>query len=308
MQKAYINALSELAAEDARVVSILADNGTDYDWLFQRDYPRQFLNVGIAEQNMVALGAGLSTCGYVPFMLTAGAFLAYRAYEFIRDDVCLPRRNVKLIASGSGLSIANLGPTHHTTEDLACLRPLPNLTILTPASPSQVGLAVREARRIDGPVYIRMGMSGEKELFDDQPAAYPYRACCLREGAHAAILAVGSMAEEGLIAAELLKAQGVDAAVYAFASMNPFDGETVRRLAKNVRLLVTAEEHSVTGGLGSACAEALAELPAHAPLARIGLEGRFAQGYGVLKQMRSMNGLDGASIATRVLDAWRKLP
>lgn len=306
MLRAYISALYELAQRDSRVISIQADNGTDYDWMFQRDFPDRFFNVGIAEQNMVALGAGLASKGFIPFVSTAGAFLTYRAGEFIRDDVCFGRRNVKMMASGSGLSISNLGPTHHTTEDLAFLRALPNLTILSPTTPSEVGAAVAEAYRIDGPVYLRLGMNGEPELGEPCGSADPYHARCLKGGEQTAIFVTGSIAAEALEAAQMLDTFGISTGVYSFAALSPLDRDTIFRIASSVRLVVTLEEHSVIGGLGSAVAECLSELPAHAPVCRMGLMG-FAKGYGTLAQMRRTNHLDGLSVAERIKKQWEAL-
>lgn len=301
MQKAYIEALFALAQADASILSIAADNGTDYDWLFQRDLPEQFLNVGISEQNMVAVAAGLSTTGFIPFVTTAGAFMVYRAYEFIRDDICLGKRNVKMFASGSGMSISNLGPTHHTTEDVALLRTLPNLTVFSPATPSELKRAVNEAYRIAGPVYIRAGMSGERDdlvTFDRLD-----KACCVVEGREAALCVSGSIVHEAVQAAARLKASGINAGVYHFAQLMPFDAETVERLADEAKLIVTLEEHSRFGGLGGLVAEVLAERSKHAPLMRLGLEG-FACGYGTQAEMRKQNHLSADDVFQAV---WSKM-
>ena len=155
MQSAYIGKLMELAEQDARVLHILADSGTGYDEMFRRNFPEQIYNFGISEENMVAAAAGMATVGKIPFVFTAGAFLAYRSLEFIRDDICFQNLNVKIIGMGSGLSWSSLGPTHHTTEDIAVLRSLPNLMILSPATPRQVSECLETAYGHTGPVYMR---------------------------------------------------------------------------------------------------------------------------------------------------------
>lgn len=167
MQSAYIGKLMELAEKDSRIMHILADSGTGYDEMFRKNFPGQMVNFGIAEENMVAAAAGLATTGMIPFVYTAGAFLAYRAIEFIRDDVCFQNLNVKIVGMGAGLSWSSLGPTHHTTEDLAMLRAIPNLMILSPATPMQVAAAVQTAYEHDGPVYIKIGMNREREFYED---------------------------------------------------------------------------------------------------------------------------------------------
>ena len=166
MQSAYIGKLMELAERDSEVLHILADSGTGYDEMFRRNFPEQIYNFGISEENMVAAAAGMAAVGKKPFVFTAGAFLAYRSLEFIRDDICFQNLNVKIIGMGSGLSWSSLGPTHHTTEDIAVLRAIPNLMILSPATPRQVSAYLKMAYEYEGPVYMRIGMNHEREIFD----------------------------------------------------------------------------------------------------------------------------------------------
>ena len=166
MQRAYINALYELIKQGRNVISCLSDSGTDYDELIAREFPDQCINFGISENNKVAAASGLAACAKIPFVYTTNAFLAYRSYEFIRDDICLQNRNVKLVGMGCGLSWSTLGSTHHTTEDIAALKALPNLTIFSPASPLELEKVVKKAYEINGPIYIRMGMSNEKEIYE----------------------------------------------------------------------------------------------------------------------------------------------
>ncbi len=300
MQRAYINALSSLAEKDKRVVSVLADNGTDYDWLFERDFPDRFFNVGIAEQNMVAMGAGLASCGYIPFVLTAGSFLIYRAYEFIRNDICFANKNVKLIGSGSGLSISNLGPTHHTTEDLSLLRSLPNLKVFTPSSPSEVTQAVQEAYLASGPVYIRLGMSGEAEVFNETDKSLFGKARVIKQGNDVYLLSSGSIISEALKAADELEGAGVSVGIVSFSVIKPFDADIIEDIFNKAKLLVSIEDHSVIGGLGSAVAEILSSKKEHAPLLRIGIEDCFASGYGTQNQIRKINNIDSSAIVKRI--------
>ena len=304
MQKAYIDALFALASEDKKVLSLVADNGTDYDWLFHRDFPNQFHNVGIAEQNMVAMAAGLADTGMIPFVTTAGAFLIYRAYEFIRNDICIGHKNVKLIATGSGMSISNLGPTHHTTEDIALLQSLPGLTVFSPSTPEEVHIAVREAYKINGPVYIRMGMTGESNFAE--PPESIYTANCLAEGSDVAICFSGSIGKSVLDAAEKLKEKGISAGVYSFSCLNPLDVKTIDKLSQQVSLVITVEDHNRTCGLGGLIANVLAGKRCHAPLLTIGTNG-FAVGYGRQDEMRHQNGLSPDAIADVILKKWEAM-
>ena len=165
MNSAYIGKLMELAEKDNDVIHLLADSGTGYDEMFRRNFPDQIYNFGIGEENMVAAAAGMASAGKKPFVFTAGAFLAYRCMEFIRDDVCFQNLNVKIVGMGSGLAWSSLGPTHHTTEDISILRVIPNLMILSPATPKQVAECVQTAYEHLWPVYIKFCMNHENEFF-----------------------------------------------------------------------------------------------------------------------------------------------
>lgn len=162
MRDTYLKILYELAKRDSNVVSLVCDNGLIIYDDFRRDFPDRYYNFGIAEANMVGAAAGMASCGKIPFVYTISAFIAYRAYEFLRDDVCFQNQNVKLIGIGSGLTYSTLGPSHHTTEDIGLLRSLPNLTVFSPATRAEVRWMMEEAYRIRGPVYIRLGNNNDE--------------------------------------------------------------------------------------------------------------------------------------------------
>ena len=306
MQTAYINALYELMGKDARVCSLLSDSGTEYDEMLMREFPNQCYNFGIAEQGKVAAAAGMASCGKIPFVYTSGAFLAYRAYEFIRDDVCFQRKNVKIIGMGSGLSWSTLGPSHHTTEDFSVLRSLPHMTVFSPASPYEVRQCVNAAYQLDGPVYVRLGMSREKEIYESPDYAFvPGKNIQIAQGKDAAVLCTGSIIEEVLKASEYLLPEGISARIINVHTIKPFDQGHIREIAGDFKHLFTVEEHNVTGGLGTAVCEALAGLGAAVKLTRIGLDDCFAQGYGTHAQVLEKNGLDGKSIADKIMRAMR---
>lgn len=300
MQKAYMSALCEIAGEDRNVLSLLADSGTGYDELFRRYFPEQMLDFGIAEENMVSAAAGLAMCGKIPFVYTAGAFLAYRSLEFIRDDICFQNLNVKIVGMGAGLSWSTLGVTHHTTEDLGALRALPNLTVFSPACPREVEKTVRAAYEIHGPVYIKIGMNNEPDVYGEDYEFVTGRQYLLRDGKDVCIFAAGGIVAEVLAAAQLLAEAGVDAAVVNVPTIAPFDTEYVLEMAKRYPAVFTVEEHSITGGLGSAVAETLSEGGAGVRFRRIGLAGCFAKGYGTHAQVRAANGLDGPGIFRQI--------
>ena len=301
MQKAYLMTLFEIAESDSNVVLLLADSGSGYDELFRQSLPEQMVDFGIAEENMVAAASGMASCGSIPFVYTAGTFLAYRSMEFIRDDVCLQNRNVKLIGMGSGLAWSTLGPTHHTTEDLGILRSLPGLTVLTPSCPSMAAKCVRFAYEHRGPVYIRLGMGGEPELYLDDYDIMRGGSICLSDGSDVTIFSCGSLLSEVQKAVEALCEDGISAKLIDMYSISPFDKETVLCEAQSGRPLIVIEEHNITGGLGSAVSEVIAENGVATRFLRIGLNGTFATGYGTHGEVRKQNELDAESLKSRVL-------
>lgn len=301
MQKAYINALYEIMQTDKRVASLLSDSGTDYDVMMAREMPEQCFNFGIAEQNKVGIAAGMAMLGKIPFVYTSGAFLAYRSYEFIRNDVCYQNQNVKIVGMGSGTAWRTLGPSHHTTEDIAALRAIPNLTVLSPSTPNATAACVRAAYKHQGPVYLRMGMSGETEYYDADLSIEPGKSLVLDRGSDVAIFSTGSILCEVMDASRILKSEGISCSVIDICSIKPIDEEQILQSAKAHRLLVSVEEHSIYGGLGGAVSEVIAENGLACPLMRIGLDNCFAKGYGTQFEVREKNCLDSAGIAKQIL-------
>lgn len=302
MQKAYVTALYELMKADRRVISCLSDSGTDYDELMAREFPRQVVNFGICENNQVAASAGMAAAGKLPFVYTTGAFLAYRSYEFLRDDICLQNRNVKLVGMGTGVAWSTLGPTHHTTEDLALLRALPNLTVLSPATPRELAAAVREAYDHQGPIYIRMGMSGEAEYFDEGREFGIGKSVVVREGGDLTVFTTGAILDQVMQAAERLQEAGVSARVIHLHSIKPLDEENILLECGRQPQLFTVEEHNVLGGIGTAIADLCGTHGVPIRLHKIGLRDAFAEGFGTRPQVLRQNRLDGDGIFKQILD------
>lgn len=303
MQTAYLTALYDLMKSDGRVCSLLSDSGTEYDKLLFRDFPDRCYNFGIAEALQVSAAAGMAAMGKIPFVYTTGAFLAYRAYEFIRDDVCLPRRNVKLVGIGMGTGMgqwSTLGPSHHTTEDIAALRALPHLTLLSVSTPRQLAAMVPVAAQMDGPVYIRMGMAGEAECYPEGYVFTPGGPESLLPGGDYAVFVTGTLLEEVRPAVLALREQGVDMALWDVHTLKPFPEEAVVAAAAGKRAVFTVEEHNTVGGLGSAVAQALVQAGVSVPFYPLGLPDRFGQGYGTTMEVRKANGLDADSIARQI--------
>lgn len=302
MNSAYIGKLMELAERDERVIHLLADSGTGYDEMFRRNFPDRIYNFGIAEENMVAAAAGMATAGKIPFVFTAGAFLAYRSMEFIRDDVCFQNLNVKIVGMGSGLSWSSLGPTHHTTEDIAVLRSIPNLMILSPATPKQVAECVEKAYEHNGPVYIRIGMNHEREYYDGDTTV-PTEPDVLFDGKDAVIYVTGSILEEVYECCEKLKSQGIGVKLVNITTLKPFDERFFLKDAALFDTVITVEEHNIHGGLAGILAEIAVFNKAGVKIVPIGIEDSFAAGYGDIKGVRKANGLDADSIYEKIRKA-----
>lgn len=303
MNSAYVGKLMELAEKDKNVLHLLADSGTGYDEMFRRNFPEQIFNFGIGEENMVAAAAGMASVGKIPFVYTAGAFLAYRSMEFIRDDVCFQNLNVKIVGMGSGLSWSSLGPTHHTTEDVAVLRAIPNLMILSPATPKQVMECVQKAYEHNGPVYIKIGMNHEKEFFSDDYVYDQNKNDLLMDGDDVAVFTTGSILEEVYKACEKLNAEGIKTKLINVTSLKPFCSVDVIDAAKNFGKIITIEEHNIYGGLAGIISEINTFNGLGAKVYPIGINDTFAKGYGNQLSVRKANELDAESIYNKIKKA-----
>ncbi len=303
MRNAYIAELYDLAKKDPRIMALVADNGAIVYDKYREAYPGRFINFGIAEANMVGVAAGLAHCGKIPFCYTIAAFLTMRAFEQIRNDVCLQKSNVKLVGIGAGFVYSDLGPTHHAVEDLAMLRALPGMTLFAPADPLEARLATREAARINGPVYLRIATSKTPEIYKKDYEFVPGKAVTLSDGEDITLIATGNIVHEALKAADMLKKEGKSVRLLNMHTIKPLDRQAVIEAARETMGILTIEEHAINGGLGSAVAEALAEddgLPVR--FARMGLRGTFPKGYGTLEEMKKLNGLSAEHIAKRAGD------
>lgn len=273
---AFATTLEAMAAEDPRIAAVVNDsvNSTKLK-NFRAKFPERFVNVGIAEQNMVGVGAGLANGGMIPFVCGATCFLTARAMEQLKVDLGYAKNNVKLCGMSSGMAYGELGATHHSIEDLAWTRVIPNLTVIVPVDPIETRAALRWARDHEGPVFIRLSRMPVPELLPADYAFEPGHAVTLREGSDVTLIANGVLVVRALEAAEKLAAQGISARVLNASSMAPFDRATVVRAAKETRGIVTVEEASIYGGLGGAVAEVLAlEHPARMKI--LGVPGVFA--------------------------------
>lgn len=273
---AFISVLERLGAENEKVVAVCNDSvGSSKLGGFKAKFPKRLVNVGIAEQNMVGVGAGLANGGLLPFVCAASCFLTGRSLEQVKADIAYSNANVKLIGISSGMAYGELGPTHHSIEDFAWTRVLPNLPVIAPCDSIETAAAVEWAARYEGPVFLRLSRVGVPDLLAPGHVFEPGKANLLRDGDAVTLIANGTLTHRMVKAADLLAAQGIQARVLNMATVRPIDIEAVVKAAEETGAIVTAEEHSVFGGLGSAIAEVVvAEAPV--PMKILGVPGIFA--------------------------------
>lgn len=274
---AYGEALRDLGAKNDKVVVLDADLAhATMTSTFKEAYPDRFYNFGIAEANMVCAAAGFAHSGLIPFVSTFALFGTGRAYEQIRNSVSYVNANVKFGLSHSGLCVGEDGGSHQTIEDLALMRVLPGMTIFVPCDPEETRKAVEAAAAIDGPVYIRVARPVCEDITETSTPFIPGKANVMKDGEDVCIIAAGLMVPEALEAAKLLEAEGIHAAVVNMHTIKPIDSECILSMAKKCKAIVTAEEHSIIGGLGSAVAEVLVG-NSDVKFARVGIQDKFGK-------------------------------
>lgn len=291
MRKTYEESIYRLMGKNPKIVALIADSGGGRYVDIEKDYPGRLFNFGIAECNMVAAAGGFAKEGFIPVIYALNSFLAYRAYEFVRNDACLQKRNIKFVGLGAGVVANTLGPTHHTTEDIAALRALPNLTLVSPASPKEVTTVLEKSVAFDGPVYIRLGKAFEREIYEGDSPFEIGKSTLLREGGDITVIATGSIVSDVMEAAGMLEKEGFSADVINMSTIKPLDKQAVLKSAKKTGIVVTVEEHNVIGGLGGAVSEVLCleGLPVRFDI--MGFKDTFCNDYGWHQDLKRMYGL-----------------
>jgi transketolase len=302
MRKTCLNMVYELAKQDERVVFIGSDLGVGTLDQFKAEMPERFFMEGISEANIVGMAAGLALEGKIVYVNSIATFVTRRCYEQVALDLCLHQVPVRMIGSGGGLTYAPLGPTHEATEDLAIMRAIPHMTIVAPADATEMRRMMLRTVDYPGPMYIRMAKGGDPIVTDDQVPFEIGKAYVMREGADALIVTTGITLKLALDAAEKLAGEGIGAAVVHSPTVKPLDASTLLNYARRVPVIVTAEEHSVVGGLGSALAELIAEAGFTAPkqFQRIGLPDAFPERYGSQAGLMEYYGITQEKIAATV--------
>ena len=299
-RESYGNALAELGKEKENLVVLDADlAAATKTGIFKKAFPERHIDCGIAEANMTGIAAGLSTCGKVPFVSTFAMFAAGRAYEQVRNSIGYPHLNVKIGATHAGITVGEDGATHQCNEDIALMRTIPGMTVIVPSDDVEAKAAVRAALEMNGPVYLRFGRAAVPVINDKPDYKFEIgKGVVLKEGKDVTIIATGICVDSALGAAEKLAADGIDAEVINIHTIKPLDEELVLASAKKTGKVVTVEEHSVIGGLGSAVCDVLSE-KAPTKVCKIGMYDRFGES-GPAAALVAKYGLDAEGVYKKV--------
>jgi len=301
LRTAFVRSLMDVASLDPRVVLLTGDLGFAVLDEFRAKYPDRFYNVGVAEQNLAGVAAGLALAGNVVFTYSIGNFPTLRCLEQVRNDICYHNANVKIVTVGGGLAYGSLGVSHFAIEDLAILRALPNITVVAPGDPVEVTSLVPQIVEREGPAYLRLGRAGEKVVHDAGAQITLGHPARVRAGSGVLLLTTGGMLPVALDAAERLEHEGLDVEVVSVHTLKPLDAERICALAARFPVVVTCEEHSAIGGLGGAVAEVLIEAGIAPTFRRFALARDFPEGVGSQTYLRTANALDAPALCELVL-------
>jgi len=302
MRNEFADELTQMAAADSRIVLLSGDIGNRLFDRFKAQCPNRFYNCGVAEANMASVAAGMAMCGLRPVTYTITPFNTTRCLEQIRDDICYHNVPVLIVGTGAGLSYASLGCTHHSCEDLSFLRSIPNMTVLAPGDAMELRSLLRECFSINGPIYMRIGKTGEPIVHPSPPELKIGQGLIVKPGNEIAIISSGNMLAMALETATELAQEGIDPQVISFHTVKPLDKELLCTLSETIFHWATIEEHSMIGGVGSAIAEWIVDT--HCPklrLSRFGTPDAFPHPIGSQKYLRARYGLEPKTIAKKII-------
>jgi transketolase len=306
VRTAFIKELFELAKQDERIVLIVGDLGFGVVTPFMEQLPRQFLNAGVAEQNMTGMATGMALSGKIALTYSIANFPTMRCLEQVRNDVCYHNANVKVVSVGGGFTYGAMGATHHALEDLAVMRAMPGLVVVAPGDPVEARAVTRAVIAYQGPCYLRLGKAGEPVVHQSPIDFELGKAIQMREGRDATLFSTGGILQNVVRAAERLAKEGIETRVLSMHTLKPLDSEAVLAAARETGAIFTIEEHSVVGGLGSAVAEVLAEADGiKVPFKRLGVPTGFSPHIGSQEYMQECHGLTDAGIAKSVASVMR---
>lgn len=298
-RESFGKALVELGKGNENVVVLTADlAGATKTSLFEKEFPDRFINVGIAEQNMIGISAGLATTGKIPFASTFAMFAAGRAYDQIRNSVAYPKLNVKICGTHAGVTVGEDGATHQMLEDLSLIRSIPNMTVLCTSDDVQTKWAIKEMAKIDGPVYIRLARVATPVIYDENQKFEIGKMVQIGDGTDATVFATGVEVAEALKAKEELEKENINIRVVDVHTIKPIDREMIIKCAKETKKLITIEDHSIIGGLGTAVCEVLSE-EYPTKVVRMGMQDRFGKS-GKAEQLLKYFKLDSEAIIEKV--------
>ena len=297
-RESYGKTLMELGKENEKIVVLDADlAGATKTNLFAKEYPDRFFDMGIAEANMLGTAAGLATCGKIPYASTFAVFAAGRGYDQIRNSICYPKLNVKICATHAGITVGEDGATHQMLEDLSLMRTLPNMTVISPSDDIQTKWIIREISKIEGPVYVRLARLATLIIYEENQKFEIGKAIQLGEGIDGTVFATGVTVAEAIKAQEELKTRGIDIRVVDIHTIKPIDKDMIIKCAKETKKLVSVEDHSIIGGLGSAISEVLTE-EYPAKLERMGMKDIFGKS-GKAEELMKYFGLTSKAIVEK---------
>jgi transketolase len=296
MRKVFAESIYNLMNINPKVILLVADSDLENYRIIKSSYPDRFFDFGIAENNMVAISAGFAKEGFIPVVYALNSFLAYRSYEFIRNDICLQKRNVKLVGLAAGVIANTLGSTHHTTEDIAALRVLPNLILISPGSPKEVSVVLEKAINYEGSVYVRLGKAFEREIYENSSPFEIGKGTFMSEGKDLTIIATGSIIADVIEASKMLKKEEISVEIINMSTVKPLDEESIIHSARKTGRVVTVEEHSVIGGLGGAVSEVLCKAGIQVIFDIMGFNDTFCTDYGWHQDLKKMYGLSPSHI------------
>lgn len=299
-RESYGEELEKLGNENEKIVVFDADlSQATKTSIFAKSHPERFFDMGIAEQNMMATAAGMATCGDIPYVSTFAVFAAGRAYDQIRNSICYPKLNVKICATHAGITVGEDGATHQMIEDLALMRVLPNMTVISTSDDAQTRWAVRECAKINGPVYLRLGRLPSPAIYEENQKFELGKAVQIGEGTDATVFATGITVAEAVKAKEILASKGINIRVVDIHTIKPIDVETIVKCARETKKIISIEDHNIIGGLGGAIAEVLTEYEPR-KLVRMGIKDTFGKS-GKAQELMQYFGIVADNIVEEVL-------
>jgi transketolase len=301
MRKTFINTLVEMARKDDRIFLITPDIGYSVLEVFRDEFPDRYLNVGVAEQNAIGIAAGIALTGMIPYVYTINPFVCMRPFEQVRVDVAYMNTNVRIVGVGAGFSYGSAGATHHSIEDIAIMRVLPNMTVVCPGDPWEVSEAVKASVDYKGPMFFRLGKQGEPVINNPKAKFKIGKATRIRTGKDVHIISTSNTLEIANNVCDMLKAKKISASLISMHTIKPFDQKMVMELLKTKKPVFTVEEHNIIGGLGSAVSEVIAESGLKTTFRRFGVMDKYSHVVGSHDYIRGKFGISKENISKQII-------